>query len=273
MDVRERLARLVLHNVSAATYAARRLRHGMTLELQLEPAPGGTLQLMAFHEGRLLGNVEPIPREYLQWMASCSGNRCVVDSIPVAQQDHMLKLLLVRLERGEPLEAPSAPAPALPEPVSTPLPEPELAAEPEPEPEPERIDPLPATIWKPELPAPAISPRVIFEPHLASPPQPSALRRHGLKLLLLAGFVGFTAAAAAGVHYLNTPCGRLWAYLDGIENCRVTPANHMHFETSRPNARALCASDIASLLPEVKLMRFTLTASASPVLITCRLSK
>jgi hypothetical protein len=105
------------------------------------------------------------------------------------------------------------------------------------------------------------------------PRQPSALRRHGLKVLLVLGFMAFTAAAASGVHYLNTPCGRLWAKIGGTSHCRFTPDQNLRFESTRPNASLLCSRDMAATLPEVKLLRFTLTASASPVLITCRLNK
>ncbi len=103
--------------------------------------------------------------------------------------------------------------------------------------------------------------------------QPSALRRHGLKLLLVFGFMAFTAAAASGVHYLNTPCGRLWAKVGAIANCHLTPDQSIRFETSKPNANLLCSRDVARALPEVKLMRITLRASTSPVLVTCRLNK
>jgi len=280
MEVRERLARLVLHNASAATHAARRLRQGSELELRLEPTATGSLQLMASHDGRLLGRVEPIPREYIEWIRTCKDNRCTVDSIPVAEQDHLLKLILVRIERGEPLQpqtpaetALSPKANALPAP--SPEPEPKTEAEPalELEPEPElEAELLPVPMPSGQVPMFMDMPRLYTDAYY-SHPQPSALRQHGLKVLLVVSFMVFTAAAAASVHYLNSPCGRLWAKVGDIGNCRLMPDQNLHFESSMPNAKLLCSQDVAKSLPEVKLLRVTLQSSASPVLVTCRLNK
>ena len=284
MEVRERLARLVLHNASAATHAARKLRQGSELELRLEPTATGSLQLMASHDGRLLGRVEPIPREYIEWIRTCKDNRCTVDSIPVAEQDHLLKLILVRIERGEPLQpqtpaepdlppkAKALPAPS-PEPEPAPEPEPEPEPAPEPEPEPElEAEPLPVPMPSGQVPIYLDVPRHFPDAYYGHP-QPSALRQHGLKVLMVLGFMAFTAAAAAAVHYLNSPCGRLWAKVGDIGNCRLMADHNLHFESSKPNAKQLCSQDVAKALPEVKLMRVTLQSSASPVLVTCRLNK
>lgn len=275
MEVRERLARLVLHNVSAATYAARRLRQGTALELRLEPTAVGALQLIAFHDGRLLGRVEPIPREYIGWIRSCKDNRCTVDSIPVAQEDHLLKLILVRIERGEPIELQAnanAEEPAA-KPVSHAKAQPEPDAEPELEPvfEPE-LEPMPMVIQSATVPDYIDAPHYYAEPW-QEPPPASALRRHGWKALLLMGFFGVTLAAASGVHFLNTPCGRLWAKLGGTSDCRVSADHNLYVQSSQPNVNGLCSPQVAQALPEVKLLRVTLTGGASPVLVTCRLNK
>lgn len=251
-EAKHYLVKLLLQDELTGMYASRRLRPGMELELQLERDPAN-FSISAFFEGRYLGRIDPILPEFIAWFQDFEDNRCSVASLPITYREHMLRVVLVRIEKGQ--RAHGETVPMQPPPPKR-----------KPEPEPEALPaPLPPLSPIHDLPAPV----PMFEPF---PPERRGWRPTGF----LGAYVMAVLAAGAGAAYIVMPeidpgpCGRLRKAMPEITSCQVQGADELWINTTGTDAGALCGGNAGAMLPAGTLLRVRLDGPSSPRFVVCR---